>query len=168
MITRYSIEKFWDDEYKHLNYVWEPYKDPVLVEKWEEMGYSPKLSGFLYDMRQPQPSWNDRFIKLYEEMGWKDIGTAYYRMDCGTVMPTHRDHYNKYVSVFNLQGKEHTIHRAIVFMEDWASGHYFEGNGVAYTGWRAGDVVEWCYDVPHMAANIGPTPRYTLQITGHK
>jgi hypothetical protein len=27
-------------------------------------------------------------------------------------------------------------------------------------------VIEWMYDAPHMAANIGPEPRYTLQITG--
>ena len=168
MITKYSIEKFWDDEYKHLNYTWEPYRDPELVEKWLASGYSEKVSGWICDMRQPQPTWNDKFIKLYEELGWQDIGTGYYRMDTGTIMPAHQDHYKKYVEVFDLQGKEHTIHRAIVFLEDWASGHYFEGHDTAVTGWRAGDVAEWCYDVPHMAANLGLTPRYTLQITGHK
>jgi hypothetical protein len=31
----------------------------------------------------------------------------------------------------------------------------------------AGDVVVWPYDTPHMAANMGLIPRYTLQITGH-
>jgi len=168
MITTYHIDKFWDDEYKHLNYIDEPYNDADSVTRWQAMGYESRIAGHLCDMRQPQPSWNHRFIELYESMGWKNIGTAYYRMDCGTVMPTHQDHYKKYVSVFNLEGKEHTIHRAIVFMEDWASGHYFEGPGSPITGWRAGFVAEWCYDVPHMAANIGPTPRYTLQITGHK
>lgn len=168
MITTYYIDKFWDDEYKHLDYIWEPYKDPELVAQWLSMGYADKLSGDICDMRKPQPSWNDRFIKFYEELGWKDIGTAYYRMDCGTIMPTHQDHYNKYVSVFGLQGREHTIHRAIVFLEDWSSGHYFEGPGKPVTSWKAGFVAEWCYDVPHMAANMGPAPRYTLQITGHK
>ena len=168
MITTYYIDKFWDDEYKHLTYIDEPYNDADSVTQWRAMGYESRIAGHLCDMRQQQPSWNHKFIELYESMGWKDIGTAYYRMDCGTVMPTHEDHYKKYVSVFNLQGKETTIHRAIVFMEDWASGHYFEGPGKPVTGWKAGFVAEWQYDVPHMAANIGPTPRYTLQITGHK
>lgn len=167
MIIKYNIEKFWDDEYQHLNYIDEPYNDPAFTALWISQGYQPKIAGALCDMRQPQPSWNDKFIKLYEDMGWKDIGTAYYRMDTGTVMPVHQDHYKKYVSVFNLHGKEHTIHRAIVFLEDWASGHYFEAQDQAVTGWKAGAVVEWCYDIPHMAANIGLTPRYTLQITGH-
>ena len=168
MITTYHIEKFWDDEYKNLTYIWEQYRDPELVNHWVDMGYSDKLSGWLCDMRQQQPSWNHKFIELYTSMGWKDIGTAYYRMDCGTVMPTHKDHYKKYVEVFNLEGREDTIHRAVIFLEDWASGHYFEGPGKPVTGWQAGLVAEWQYDVPHMAANIGPTPRYTLQITGHK
>jgi hypothetical protein len=55
-----------------------------------------------------------------------------------------------------------------VFLEDWKPGHYFEGMDNPVTGWLAGDVVEWGYDAPHMAANLGTAPRYTLQITGHK
>ena len=168
MIIKYNIEVFWDDEYKHLNYLDEPYNDPTATPLWLSQGYSSKINGGLCDMRHPQPSWNHKFIELYESMGWRDIGTAYYCMSTGTIMPVHQDHYKKYISVFNLQGQEHTIHRAIVFLEDWASGHYFEGKDVSYTGWKAGAVAEWCYDVPHMAANMGLTPRYTLQITGHK
>jgi hypothetical protein len=54
-----------------------------------------------------------------------------------------------------------------VFLEDWKPGHYAEYNSTAKIDWQAGDVVEWCYDAPHMAANMGLEPRYTLQITGH-
>ena len=100
-------------------------------------------------------------------MGWKDIGTSYYRMNTGTILPTHSDLYLRYVDVFKLQGQEQKIRRAIVFLEDWRSGHYFEGNGRPTVNWRAGDVIEWAYDAPHMAANLGLDPRYTLQITGH-
>ena len=118
-------------------------------------------------MRSRQPAWNDRFIKHFEELGWKDVGTSYYRMMPGTVLPTHGDLYVKYINLFNLQGQEHTIRRAVVFLEDWQSGHYFEGMGQPLTEWLAGTVVEWTYDTPHLAANVGMTPRYTLQITGH-
>jgi hypothetical protein len=88
-------------------------------------------------------------------------------MNTGTILPTHQDTYKRYVELFNLQGQEHTIRRAIVFLEDWSSGHYLELKGKPVTGWRAGFTVVWAYDDPHMAANIGATPRYTLQITGH-
>ena len=88
-------------------------------------------------------------------------------MDTGTVMPNHSDRYVRYINLFNLQGREHLIRRALVFLEDWKSGHYLEAMDEPVVGWKAGQVTEWTYDTPHMAANIGLEPRYTLQITGH-
>ena len=87
-------------------------------------------------------------------------------MSTGTVMPVHKDLYSKYVKIFNLEGQEQRIHRAVVFLEDWKPGHYSEVNGEPIVNWSAGDVVEWTYDLPHAAANIGLEDRYTLQITG--
>jgi hypothetical protein len=98
----------------------------------------------------------------------KDVGVAYYRMPTGTVMPNHSDLYKRYIEIFNLQGKENTINRALVLLEDWKSGHYLEVMDRPVVDWTAGTVVEWMYDTPHMAANIGLEYRYTLQITGHK
>jgi hypothetical protein len=99
-------------------------------------------------------------------MGWKNIGTSYYRMDTGTVMPTHNDLYVKYIELYKLQGKEQRIRRAVVYLEDWKAGHYAEIGGEGLVNWRAGTVLEWQYDTPHAASNIGLEPRYTLQITG--
>ena len=79
----------------------------------------------------------------------------------------HQDTYKRYIELFKLEGQEYTIRRAIVFLEDWASGHYLELKDVPVIGWKKGFTVIWAYDAPHMAANIGLTPRYTLQITGH-
>jgi hypothetical protein len=118
-------------------------------------------------MRSVQPSWNKQFVKIYEEMGWKDVGTSYYRMSSGTILPTHQDLYVKYIELFDLQGQEQCIRRAVVFLEDWKPGHYGEYEDQPMVNWRAGDTVEWQYDTPHMAANCGFEPRYTLQITGH-
>jgi hypothetical protein len=164
---KYNLTVFWDNEYKNLNYTNEEFNDPVSTELWQQQGYFPKFTGDMCDMRSPQPSWNDQFIRYYESMGWKDIGTSYYLMPTGTILPTHSDLYIKYIDLFSLQGQEHTIRRAVVFLEDWKSGHYFESQGVPVTQWSAGTVVEWTYDTPHMAANLGLEPRYTLQITGH-
>lgn len=166
-IIKYWLEVFWDDEYKRLDYVNEPFNDSASKDSWILSGYPDRFTGDMCDMRTFQPSWNQRFIDIFSDLGWKDIGTSYYRMNTGTVLPTHGDLYTKYINLFDLQGKEHTIRRAIVFLEDWKSGHYFEGMGVPCTNWTAGQVMEWSYDTPHMAANIGLEPRYTLQITGH-
>lgn len=166
-LIKYRLEVFWDDEFKRLDYINEPFNDTENTRRWVDQGYPPRFTGDMCDMRSQQPSWNQKFIDIFSAMGWKDIGTSYYRMNTGTVLPTHGDLYLKYIDLYHLQGQEHCIRRAIVFLEDWKSGHYFEGIGQPVTNWHAGQVLEWPYDTPHMAANIGLEHRYTLQITGH-
>lgn len=163
---QYNIEKFWDDEFKTLSYIQEPFNDPQDVATWIHQGYQSKICGDLCDMRHTLPSWNDKFIDYFRNLGWEDVGCAYYRMGTGTVMPVHQDRYKKYIELFKLNGREYRIRRAIVFLENWKSGHYLEIDGKPITGWRAGDVVQWTFDTPHMAANLGLDDRYTLQITG--
>jgi hypothetical protein len=165
-IKQYQLYPFWNDEYTRLNYITEPFNDVALLQRWQTQGYGHKFTGDMCDMRLAQPSWNQRFIEVFAEQGWKDIGTSYYRMNTGTLLPTHGDLYLKYIDLFSLQGQEQSIRRAVIFLEDWQPGHYAEYMEQAYVNWRAGSVIEWTYDTPHMAANMGPTPRYTLQITG--
>ena len=166
-VNKYQLYPFWDNEYKHLDYVNEEFNDPQQTQAWQLLGYANQFTGDMCDMRSPQPSWNQRFVDIFSTLGWKDIGTSYYRMNTGTVLPTHSDSYKRYIELFDLAGKESTISRAVIFLEDWAPGHYAEYMDLPYTQWIAGSIVEWVYDTPHMAANLGLTPRYTLQITGH-
>ena len=166
-IVKYHIPKFWDDEFLHLDYVNEQFNDTESVERWLSQGYANKFTGDMCDMRGTQPTWNPVIVDIFEQMGWQDVGTSYYRMMPGTILPTHQDLYKKYIDIFGLHGQEHTIRRALVFLQDWQSGHYLEGMNEPVVKWRAGDVIEWCYDTPHMAANMGSTARYTLQVTGH-
>ena len=166
-VVKYNLEVFWDDEFKHLDYIHEPFNDPIVVNQWINQGYQSKITGALCDMRHQLPTWNHRFIEYYENLGWRDIGVAYYRMPTGTVMPVHSDLYKRYIEIFNLGGQEHTIRRALVLLEDWKSGHYLEAMDQPVVSWSAGTTVEWTYDTPHMAANLGLEDRYTLQITGH-
>jgi len=168
--SKYQLTPFWanrPESFKGLEYIQEEFNDQVSLEYWRSLGYPEKFTGDMCDMRSPQPVWNERIIKQFQRYGWKDIGTSYYRMGPGTILPMHKDLYIKYINLFNLQGKEETIHRAIIFLEDWQSGHYLEIGSDVITKWSAGAVVEWQYDTPHMAANLGITPRYTLQVTGH-
>jgi hypothetical protein len=165
--SKYHIDCFWNKEYTRLTYIQEQFNDAAKLAEWQAIGYQNVATGYMCDMRSPQPSWNNQIVDIFKHKGWQDIGTSYYRMPAGAILPTHSDLYLKYVKIFNLQGQEHSIRRAIVFLEDWQSGHYLECAGEPITQWRAGDTVEWTYDTPHLAANTGITPRYTLQITGH-
>ena len=141
-LRKYHIEPFWDDEFKSLNYVNETFNDPKNIKTWLEQGYPDRFTGDMCDMRQAQPSWNQQFIDIFEDQGWQDIGTSYYRMSTGTVLPMHSDLYVKYIKLFGLQGREQRIRRAVVFLEDWKSGHYFEMLDEPVIKWRAGKAVE--------------------------
>lgn len=167
-VSKYHVPAFWDDEFKRLEYANEPFNDPESVDRWLAQGFANQFTGDMCDMRRAQPSWNKTIIEVFEQMGWQDVGTSYYCMAPGTVLPTHQDLYTKYIELFDLAGQEHTIYRAVIFLEDWQPGHYLEVMDQPVVKWRAGDVVEWVYDTPHMAANVGSTSRYTLQVTGHR
>ena len=162
-----QFDPFWDESYKFLVYNTESFNSPADVEKWLKLGYADKFTGEMCDMRNAQPEWNDKIVNIFANLGWKDIGTSYYRMNPGTILPVHQDAYLRYIDLFNLKGKEQSIVRAIIFLEDWASGHYLEVNNTPIVNWYKGFCVSWKYDLPHMAANMGITPRYTLQITVH-
>ena len=166
-VKYYQTSVVRDDEYQHLAYSSEEFNEPTQIDIWHGQGYANQFTGDMCDMSHSQPTWNQKLINIFVEQGWKDFGTSYYRMATGTVLPTHQDRYVKYIALFNLQNRKHTIRRAIVFLEDWQPGHYAEYQDKPFVNWSAGDVVEWTYDTPHMAANLGLTPRYTLQITGH-
>jgi hypothetical protein len=86
-------------------------------------------------------------------------------MEPGTTIPEHIDTYSKFKEIYQLSD-DTNIARALVFLEDWASGHYLELAGEPIVKWKAGDWVCWSNDLPHIAANVGTTNRYTLQITG--
>ena len=64
-VVKYHIDRFWDDEFKELDYIQEPFNDPVSVNAWISQGYHDKITGDLCDMRHRLPRWSDSFIKIY-------------------------------------------------------------------------------------------------------
>lgn len=149
------------DEIKSFNYT----KSPLNLEEetlWKSGNYSGMtFGGELYDNTNYIPSWVE---KASEKLGLKDCGYSFYRMTPNSIIPTHKDHFLKYTKIFNKDIKE--VVRAIIFLEDWKSGHSFEIEDYQVANWRAGDYCLWSYEAPHFAANIGVEDRYTLQITG--
>ena len=62
-VVKYNLEVFWDNEYKKLNYIQEPFNDPESVALWLTQGYQGKITGDLCDMRHRLPTWNWKFIE---------------------------------------------------------------------------------------------------------
>jgi hypothetical protein len=113
-------------------------------------------------MPNPMPDYAQGFATLFD---WDNVGIAFYCMRTLDMLPRHRDHYVTYIKKFNITDTS-KIWRAIVFLEDWRSGHYIEVDGKPIVKWQRGDYAMWNYDVEHFAGNFGTDPRYTMQITG--
>lgn len=158
-----SVVPWWTDHHRKLNYINEPFNDSQALAEWRALGYTQtKFTGDMCDMRQAEPDWITQFR---ENFRWEHFGWSAYRMEPGTVLPAHRDTYERFKKLFNIEDIE-TIYRAVIFLEDWKSGHYLEIDGTPIVTWSSGDYVVWQGSTPHLAANMGKTNRYTLQITG--
>ena len=164
------LKPFWDDEFKHLNYRKEIFNDEYFIEKWKKDGYDndvEKFSGQMSNFYDRPPKWNNKIIDwAIDEMKLKDVGCCYYKMETNDLIPNHSDAYNVYTEKFNCTTED--VHKILIFLEDWRSGHYFELEGKPIVDWKSGDYYQWKGSTKHFAANIGIEPRYTLQITGHK
>jgi len=151
---------------KELNYIRKPV--PVFQEEqWRTQGYRHEyVNGCVYNMGEPESWCKEQLGIITNKLNLKNCGFSFYKMSTMEVMPVHSDHYETYSKVFNIKTED--IFRAIVFLQPWKSGHYFEIDNTPITNWIKGEYVLWQGDVPHMAANIGLEDRYTLQITGIK
>ena len=155
------IEPIWTDSYKQLDYERQPIKDSEIAE-WRRKGYTHNsFSGVMYGGKNPMPKWTST---VADKLKLKNPGFVIYKMSTLEIMPTHVDHFETYCRVFNVERRD--VYRGLVMLEDWKHGHYLEMNNRAYVNWKAGDFFVWGADVPHAASNIGPEPRWTLQITG--
>lgn len=156
------ISRFWNDDFKTFDFIRQPILDSE-IEQWRSMGYDhvKSFSGSMYDNKNPMPAW---VSVLDDKLGMYNQTYTFYRMDTLEIMPVHSDHYNTYCRLNNTSTEN--VERAILMLEDWKPGHYFELNGIGFVNWKAGDWFKWRGDVPHAASNIGVEPRYTLQITG--
>jgi hypothetical protein len=150
-------------EYKNLNYINKPFNDEETLRKWKSLGYNyEKYTGLMRDQSQQLPDW---CFNVLEQIPLQKSSITLYCMSPGTIMPEHSDTFIKYREIMNLKSIDN-VGRAVIFLEDWKSGHYFEIDETPMVNWKKGDYVLWKNDTPHMAANLGKENRYTMQVTG--
>lgn len=163
---RGHVDPWWTDEIKSFPYCHGEIVNTWDIERWNRQGYRGLTYGGEHyntqDMGDNIPACVQPFLDLFD---WQDIGLVFFRMNTCCSLPNHQDAFTTYATRFNL--KQEQIRRAVIFLEDWKSGHYFEIDGEPLMPWKAGDWVTWKQSVTHHAANYGTEPRYTLQITGH-
>lgn len=158
-----TIDDCWQQQHRDLEYQNQPFNNAEDVASWLRAGYPPqRFTGDMYDMRCLEPQC---IPAIQQQIPLRYFSWSFYRMRPGDVLPEHRDTYARFRNIHAL-GADTRICRCVVFLEAWVSGHYFEIDGKPLTGWSKGTTVCWLDDVVHIAANMGMTPRYTLQLTG--
>lgn len=149
-------------QFKQFDYI----RKPVLLdeaEKWKLTYPGMQIGGSMCVIKDTLTETKELINKVLD---LKNCGYTFYKMQPGDIMPEHVDHFSTYTKLFNVPVSQ--VFRAVVFLEDWKSGHYFEIDKTPITNWSKNDYVLWSNEVPHIATNIGNEDRYTLQITGTK
>lgn len=156
------IEPFWANEYTKLEYTRNSFNNQYDIDKWIDDGYTNKyFTGKMHVANFHATNWTNLFFNLFPST---HTGVTFYKMETGIIMPTHKDTFKFFIEKNNIIDCS-KIRRALIFLENWKSGHIFEIENTAVTNWQAGDYVVWNIDTPHLAANIGVENRYTAQIT---
>lgn len=150
-------------DFKNLYYINKPFNDQKTIEKWKSLGHNyDRYTGLMRDQSQKLPDW---CFNVSQQIPLQNSLITLYCMPPGTIMPEHSDAFIKYREIMNLKETDN-VGRAVIFLEDWKSGHYFEIDETPIVNWKKGDYVLWKNDTSHMAANLGKENRYTMQITG--
>jgi hypothetical protein len=93
----------------------------------------------------------------------EDSVYAFAKYTPGLILPWHRDKYPTYARNKKVEVKD--IVRIMIFLHDPAPGHQLWIEDRYCTG-PAGTWFSWQGSTKHMAANLGETDRYVIQITG--
>ena len=159
--ARGRIDPTWGQKHTELDYTNKPFNDDLALARWRHAGHRyEKYTGEIIDFKD-LPDW---VMPIASSTGLSNIGASLYKMSPGCILPTHGDTYSLYKKFHDIT--HNRIMRIVVFLEDWQSGHYLEVDGKPITEWVAGNWIAWDNNTEHLAANLGITDRYTMQITG--
>jgi hypothetical protein len=116
------------------------------------------------------------FFKMFKEIGMYDVHMSRVHIQrLGQVTPFHidqqmryaRSHWRKRWLDAGADKNPLKLRRVLISLTPWDYGHVWQFGNTYYQGYDAGECVvyDWC-NMPHAAANMGYTPRITLQATG--
>ena len=148
------------NEYKNLAYEKRSAYEYDITD-WKRQGYThTSFTGAMHVVKENYIWLN----KITEKIGLSNCGFTFYKMSTGDIMPRHTDHFNTYQKIFNVEKSK--VWRAVVVLQDWEPGHYFDIEHRAIVNYKRGEFVLFDAFCEHSAANLGLKDRYTLQITG--
>lgn len=116
------------------------------------------------------------FFNMFKAIGMYDVHMSRVHIQrLGQVTPFHidqqmryaRDHWRERWLKAGADKNPLKLRRVLIALNDWDYGHVWQFGNTYYQGYSAGECVvyDWC-NMPHATANMGYTPRITLQATG--
>jgi hypothetical protein len=116
------------------------------------------------------------FFKMLAAIGMYDVHMSRIHIQrLGQVTPFHIDQQMRYARShwrdrwINAGADKNPLilRRVLISLNPWDHGHVWQFGNTYYQGYDAGECVvyDWC-NMPHATANMGYTPRITLQATG--
>jgi hypothetical protein len=155
-----------------LDFVNLPYSPPILDIKddvaYESVNKQYRLAGYTEENTQYHMCWpvTDDYMQFVATLFDKTFTLSVLKQRPGQTIPIHSDSFGKIAYEFSVDPKD--CIRVNIFLENWKSGHYFEIDHNPITKWERGDAVIIGKDTPHLSANNGMEPKFTMQITGPK
>ena len=106
---------------------------------------------------------DDVFLYVLDYFDLEQAVYAFAKYTPGMILPWHRDNYPTYAK--NKKAKVEDIVRVMIFLHDQSPGHQLWIEDKMCNG-DTGSWFSWQGSTKHMAANLGETDRYVIQITG--
>ena len=157
----------WDEDIKKVtNYL----RDTATydMDVWNDLGYASitaTQSTLKLDVTEfPQFKKMVDFLELKNNEDYQ-TRVLVFRQLPGQILPSHIDNYKKPTEIHVSDTALNAV-RFAVALNNWTTGHYWHFGNAVWQQWNAGDCVHWHRTMPHGTANVGHTPRWTLQITG--
>jgi hypothetical protein len=156
----------WGDQHKNLEYKLDYFKDTESLKLWQDSGIDQEQTKIhLHQTEQPY-IWMDDLVKQINNVfSISNCSYAFHKITPGNFLSMHSDKFEFFKKRFNVT-EIHRIQRIIIFLENGDPGHILIVNNKCFVNWKRGEHSSWIGSTPHLAANLGITDRYTLQITG--
>lgn len=160
------VDPFWDiNQIKKLAYKKDYHKDVELVNRYVVSGHSAdhiKIWNY-FETDTSLPSMTKQLRDLFPTLS--HVSIAINKLTPGQYLPLHKDLYQRYRALHNLNSTHH-LRRIIIMIEDSIPGQISQCGNTVWGNWRAGDWFDWVDEFPHAAYNFSMSDRYAWQITG--
>lgn len=131
------------------------------------IGYSKDLEyANVYDEKQNHHELPEAFRSMADKVGLANYYAKATEQLPGQIWPFHFDNFHALRANDEDPWVDPRIRRILIALEDWDWGHYFMFGNSVWHNWKAGEIIYFDWLVPHATANCGPSPRYTLFVTG--